>query len=354
MKYLPIIIVAILLLFLLYFIHFNNKITNTVRKAVLGKRFDDDHTLHYFSHNDYENMTQEKFDFLSNGIKLQGYLYQVKPVMHKGTIIFVHGIGVGHIQYTNDIHHYCAAGYDVYTFDGQGCLNSEGEGLEYFSNYVRNLDDFISYLKIKDELKGIKFILVGHSLGGYAVNVISEFHNEDILRIVSFSGFNNVQQLMKDKFIPSLHSIGKVMAKKFAALDKKNAPQYSLSSVDVIAKNKPEILFIAGEEDTVVFRSTSFDVFKEKLNNLDNTHFMLVKGRHHNPYVTKKSAEYFKETRRIFEDLTKEYKAIPDEKLKEYYNSLDYKLMVELDDNVMNVVDKFIEGEPIQKEIIVD
>ncbi len=348
------IIILVLLLIVLFTLHFFKRTTNTIRTAVLGKRFDDDHTLHYFSHNDYENMTQEKFSFLSNGNKLQGYLYQVTPLKRKGNIIFVHGIGAGHIQYTNDIHHYCEQGYDVYTFDGQGCLNSEGTGLEYFSNYVKNLDDFINYLKTKEELKEAKFTLVGHSLGGYAVNIISELHNDDIIRIVSFSGFNNVLQLMKDKFIPSLHGTGKILAKNFARIDKKNSPIHSLSTVDVITKNKPEILFIVGEEDTVVLRSTSFDVFKEKLNYLDNTHFMLVKARHHNPYVTKESAKYFTETRRQFEELTKEYKAIPDDKLKEYYDSLDYKLLVELDKNVMDVVDKFINGESIQKEIVVD
>ncbi len=348
------IILLVLLMFALGTLYFFRKTTNTIRKAVLGKRFDDDHTLHYFSHEDYENMTQEKFTFLSNDINLQGYLYQVTPLKHKGNIIFVHGIGVGHIQYTNDIHHYCEQGYDVYTFDGQGCLNSDGTGLEYFSNYVKNLDDFINYLKTKESLKGTKFTLVGHSLGGYAVNVIPQLHNDDIIRIVSFSGFNNVLQLMEDKFIPSLKGVGKILAKNFAKIDKKNAPAYSLSTVDVIEKNKPEILFIAGEEDTVVLRSTSFDVFKEKLNYLENTYFMLVKARHHNPYVTKESAEYFKKTRILFEELTKAYKIIPDDKLKEYYESLDYKLLVELDKNVMDVVDKFINGEPIQKEIVVE
>ncbi len=330
-----------------------NNIATKIRKMVLGTRFDDNHTLHYFSCDDYENMVQEKFEFVSNGLKLQGYLYQVNPKLHKGNLIFVHGMGVGHIQYTNDIHHYCKLGYDVYTFDGQGCLASEGT-MDFFSNYIRNLDDFFNYLKTKEELKNEKFVLVGHSLGGYAVNVISKFHSQDISYIVSFSGFNNVKQLMEDKLVPSLKFIGKFIAKDLAKQDKKNAPEYHLSTDKVILETSPNILFIHGEKDKVVKKETTYDVFKNKLYNLKTTHFMLVKDRFHNPYVSKESANYFKKTRDDFNKLASEYKTIPEDKLHEYYESLDYKLMVELDEKVMNVIDKFILGETIDKEIIID
>lgn len=330
-----------------------NRMAHKIRMAVLGTRFDDNHTLHYFSHEDYENMTQEKFNFVSNGFNLQGYLYQVTPLKHKGVVVFVHGMGVGHIQYTNDIHHFCELGYDVYTFDGQGCLASEGT-LDYFSNYIRNLDDFLNCLKTREELKDKKFILVGHSMGGYAVNVISKFHREDILRIVSYSGLNSVQQLMEDKLIPSLKFIGKMIAKDLAKQDKQNDAEHSLVTVEVIKEYKPEILFIHGDIDKVVSMNTTFNVFKKELFDIESTHFMLVKDRSHNPYVTKESAAYFKKTRDDFDKLAKMYKRIPDDKLHEYYESLDYKFLVELDDKVMEIVDKFIAGETISKEIVIE
>lgn len=329
-------------------------IANKIRILAFGKRFDDDHTLHYFSYTDYEHMTCEKFNFFSNKIKLQGYLYGVTPLEHKGTIIFVHGMGAGHIQYMHDIHFYCSHGYDVYTFDGQGCLNSEGDGLNYFSSYVRNCHDFIYFLKQKEELKNTKFILIGHSLGGHTVNVMAKFFKDDIDSIVSFSGFNNIRDLMEDK-ITLGNFLRKTLAKEMAKLDKQNEKEYSLSTCDVIKEYQPRILFIAGDEDNVVLCTHHFGKFKKELSYLNNTYFMLVKERHHNPYNTKESARYFHKTREDFNALYDQYKGkIPSDKLKEYYDSLDYKLMVELDEVVMNCILDFISHKDLPKYLEID
>lgn len=354
MWYWYIIIVLLVLLLVVMFFHSINRMATKIRMSFLEKRFDDDNTLHYFSHTDYTNMTQKKFDFMSNEVELKGFLYSLESSEHKGILVFVHGMGVGHIQYMNDINYYCRLGYDVYTFDGQGCNESEGQGIGYFSNFVRNLDDFLNYIESLEDVKDKKIILVGHSMGGYAVNVIAKFHLERISHIVSFSGFNSVYQLMEDKLVPSLKFIGKCIAKELAKQDKKNAVPYSLRSIDVVKEFKPKILFIHGDEDSVVLRNRTYDLFIKELSDIDSCHFMLVKGRNHNPYVTKESAAYFKYTHEKFAELVKKYGNIPQEELDAYYNSLDYKLLVELDYTVMDNVARFLNNDFKEKEIVVE
>ncbi len=356
MKYLPIIIIVLVLILFFFLIKNSlNNVATKIRLAFLGRREDDNNTLHYFKHTDYENMIQETFTFVSNDLELQGYLYQVTPLKHKGVVIFVHGMGVGHIQYTNDIHHYCEKGYDVYTFDGQGCYNSKGDGLFYFSNYIKNLDDFITYLKTKEELQNTKFILVGHSLGGYAVNIISKIHQNDIKKIVSMSSFINPKQLINDKLKNALPKFSNIIAKNYYKQEKNHFKNYDLDTLSAMKNNNIDILFIHGDIDQVVNIETTYNVLKNQFKDKDNMYFMLVKGRNHNPYVIKESASYYKETSHKLEEINTNYKDEElKEKLKEYYESLDYNLLVKLDDKVMNVIDNFIDDKEISKESIID
>lgn len=321
-----------------------------IRKTGFG-RYDDNHTLHYFTHHDFEGMTQKKFSFSSNNLTLQGYLYQMDGVERKGIIVFAHGLGAGHIQYTTEIHHFAQLGYLVYTFDAQGCLNSEGKGLKYITNYPKNLDDFLTYLE-ENELDGETYSLVGHSLGAYGVNLMSQFHH-DIDRIVSMSGFDSIEKFMGD-MLSSAKSMGKLIAKILCHQEKRKNKKYYLSSSEVLANRKPEILLISGNLDSIVKPVKHFEYYKQILKEDENAHFMLVEGRAHRPLLTIEASDYDTKRNMDLLELRKRYKnKVPSHELKQYYENLDYHLLVELDDQIMRHIDRFLDHQEIEKDITI-
>ncbi|MCH5171753.1 MAG: alpha/beta fold hydrolase [Erysipelotrichales bacterium] len=341
------IVIILVLLIIVIIIGLILLIPNLIRKFGFG-RYDDDNTLHYFSHNDFEGMKQEEFTFKSNGLNLQGYLYQIENIKNKGIIVFAHGLGAGHIQYITEIHHFVKLGYLVYTFDAQGCLNSEGKGIEYISNYPKNLDDFLTYLE-ETKLNGGKYSLVGHSLGAYGVNLMPQFHN-NIKRIVSLSGFDSTEKFMND-MLSSTKGLGNVITKLFCNQEKKRNKMYYLSSSEVLSKQKPNILLVSGTLDPLVKPESNFEHFKKVSKDNENAHFMLVEGRAHRPLLTLKASDYDTKMNIDLNNLKK--KKVSKSELKQYYDSLDYNILVELDLKVMKVIDDFLDGKEIENNIVI-
>ena len=336
------------------FIGFVFKTSTLIRNTILGGRFDDDNTLHYFTKDDFEGLNMESFTFKSNDYNLMGYLYSTDSE-EKGIIVFAHGIGAGHIQYTTEINYYAQKGYRVYAFDAQGCLASEGNGIDYFSNYVKNLDDFLTYLESLEALKDKKYILIGHSLGGYGVNLMIRYHKEQILKIISLSGFYDVKTLLNGVLgMTNILGISTMMTKIMVNQDKKHLGTHSLSIEDVINEIEVPMLFVSGSEDTLVRTSINYERIKLLCENKDNFKFLLVGKREHRPLLTVEAAEYDEKRTIDFNNLKVQYKnKIPDAILKSYYDNLDYNLLVQLDDEVMHVLDQFLEDKPLDRETLI-
>lgn len=347
-------LIVIIVVVVAMFIGFMFRTATLIRKTVLGGRFDDDHTLHYFSKDDFTNLNEETFDFSSNGFDLKGYLYSVDKE-EKGIIVFAHGIGAGHIQYTTEINFFAQQGYKVYAFDAQGCLNSQGDGIDYFSNYVKNLDDFLTYIESLEALKEKKYILIGHSLGGYGVNLMVRFHKERILKIISISSFYDVKTLLSSVLgFSTFLRINKTIANILVKDDKKHLPSHSLSFSEVVDEIEVPMLFISGDQDTLVRVSNNYERYKSLCENKDNFKFLLVEKRAHRPLLSYEAASYDEKRTEELENLKGQYKnKIPDAILKSYYDNLDYNLLVQLDEKVLDVIDKFLNDEALDKETII-
>lgn len=342
------IIVILLLFFAFMFYRMFYNSAKRIREEFVGKRFDDNHTLKYFTHHDYPNMEQKQFDFSSNSYKLKGYIYKDVTKEIKGKVIFIAGRGVGHIQYTNDIHFYCEQGYEVYTFDGQGCLNSEGDGVHFFTNYVKNTESFFAYLST---LNNDKYIVVAHSMGAFCANLMLKFHPEMIKCLVSMSSFNSIKQIYQDIIHHALNGkLGKIVAYFMYIQDRNNFKQYDLDSIEVIKQSSIPVLLVSGDKDIMVDPNYSYFKYKKELQNQDNVYFLTSINREHNPYLSIEGTEYNKKTRDMYHELSKRFNhSIPEEELQNYYLSLDYKLMVQLDYKVMDVILSFINSDKIEK-----
>lgn len=344
------VILAIIALVIYLYISSIKKASKAILKAYLGIRYDDDDTLYYFKHTDFENLTQETFTFKSNDLELMGYKYSNETVQKNGKlIVFFHGLGVGHIQYTSEIDYYTKKGYIVYTYDAQGCLNSKGEGLNYFTNFVKNGDDFIRHIEVLRDYKANKVIFMGHSLGAHTALVLASLHEDKVDKVVSFAPFENIEILLRDQISGSLNKLSYKLARQMAILEKKNAEKYYLSARAAM-NNDIDTMVLYGDKDHILSYENNFVYFVNNLKENKHKYFVTCKERTHRPNLSLEASKY--DTYRI-EEFNKIKATATPEEFKEYYKGLDYNLLVEMDDKVMSLVDDFLDGKVLEENEIV-
>ena len=152
---------------------------------------------------DYEGM------FL--GSKDTKIFYSVDKVESpKAAVVFVHGIceHLGRYEYIKD--KLIVNGYNVYRYDARGHGKSEGKKgyLENFCDYLDDLDILVEM--IKTENKGLKLILVGHSMGGLvATAYTSKYPNKVDLLVISGGANRCPKSANALKFLP-FNLIGKL------------------------------------------------------------------------------------------------------------------------------------------------
>ena len=122
---------------------------------------------------DYESM------FL--GSKDTKIFYSVNKVEEpKAAVVFVHGIceHLGRYDYITE--KFNNQGYNVYRYDARGHGKSEGKRghLDCFDDYLDDLDIFVEM--IKKENKGLKLIMIGHSMGGLVATAYTSRYPEKV------------------------------------------------------------------------------------------------------------------------------------------------------------------------------
>ena len=128
----------------------------------------------------------------------------------KAAVILVHGIceHLGRYDYIKDKLN--EDGYNVYRYDARGHGRSEGQRgyLEEFDDYLDDLDLLIGI--VKRENKGLKTILIGHSMGGLVATAYT-CKCPDKVDLLALSGACNVCPKMASalKFLP-YNLLGKI------------------------------------------------------------------------------------------------------------------------------------------------
>lgn len=332
------IVSAVLIMFISLFV-----ISIVLRKSILGHRYDDNGTLHYFSVDDFENLKNKNIQFKSEKYNLFGSFYYTDNLTPSGIIILTHGIGAGHIQYMTEIDYFVKHGFLVFAYDTRGCLNSEGKGISFFQKALIDLNNAISFVKKYESLQKYKLFLFGHSMGAYCVNNISYFR-KDIDGIVSLSGFNSSVGLYKDFISAALPKFGKVFA-FFLKLEEifRLGKMTKINTIDSLKNTSIPTLLISGDKDNVVNAQKNFMTFKSELSSNSQIEFYLVNNRYHRPNLTIEAAEYEQEVNREIFQMNQKYKNnIPTEEKIKMYSSFDYHKLVEMDEAVMQKIISFI------------
>ena len=314
----------------------------------LGKRFDDDGTLHYFSCEDYADigLTKREGNVISDGNELKYYIYENQSVSKKEYILFCHGLGAGHVQYMEEIAFFVKNGYQVFTYDVRGCLNSKGDGIGSFSSALMDMHNVLLFIESLSEFNDRPILLYGHSMGGFCVNNIPVFNHKNIIGGVSVASFNTVKNVFHDLVV----KIGGKKSAVIAKLMTKEESNYykqlgSLSSVESLKLVKYPMLMISGDKDQFIFYEKNHKVYESEFKDNPLFTFMTVEGRYHRANISLDATEYCNYVDKKIDEynaLNKKEKS--KEKQKALYDSFDYRKMVEFDYEVMNKIIDFYQN----------
>ena len=319
--------------------------------TVFGKRCEGNPNLKYFTADDFEELESKKMEFKSNkGQILRGFIYTNKNIKeYKGIVVFVHGMGAGHLSYTTEINTLAKAGFMVISYDNTGTCTSEGKNLKGFFQSVIDLKYALRYINEDENLNKYKIVLIGHSWGAYAVCQELQY-DPKVKAVVAMSGFNNSSQIICDS-IKDMTKKNFIFLKPFITI--LNFITFGKASiqntVDILKKTEIPVLILQGDSDTSVVMSNS--LVSKDLDGNDNIKTIIYKDKNHNVYQTLESEKYVTDTFSEIRNIGKKYKGkIPKEECERLYGNIDYKKITEEDKEVMDTIIKFLE-EKIEERV---
>lgn len=264
----PIIIAAVILTLFIFAI-----ICDVI---AFGKRCDKNPKLKYFSAQDF-NLTARE---IQTG-RLKGFAYSAENCERQNEIIiFLHGMGPGHIAHATEIAYFCKLGYTVLAMDSLGCNLSSGKSIKGMYEGVNSAVQ--TYDFAKRNYPDCKIYFVGHSWGGYSALCASALRKVE--KVVAISA-----PVTPVKTVYG--AAKKIIGKPFAAIlcpfwylinFFKFGAKGNANSVKAIAKSGAQTLLVHGDIDEVVpaFNAAYYG------GNGENVSKLLVEGRAHNPYNT--------------------------------------------------------------------
>lgn len=335
-KILAIVFTVALVLFLLAYL-----ITSKIYSFAFGKRLDST-PLHFFTKDDYEGLEATPIEFKStNDNTLRGNIYYYDYPTYKGVLIFAHGLGVGHLQYTHEINHFAKLGFKVVTYDNTGCAKSDGEATGGLPQGIMDLKSCLDFIKTRDDLKNYNKVLCGHSWGGYStINVLPFVKEEDNVKCAVAMGAPFCSTDALYEMVVRTSSLLKFTGPFISMIEKNRYGQISkmntlasLSNVDI------DIMLIHGTKDHIINYEENFKFVEDNLKK-DNVTYVTVENKRHRPNISDGATAYDE----LIGKETKELHArkAEREEIKKYYDNIDYHKLVEFDEKVMNQIDEYI------------
>lgn len=331
------IIIFVILLMLL--------VSKLILNMVFGKRCEGNPKLKYFTADYFEGLNANPIEFKSNkGQTLRGNIYTNKETKeYKGLIVFVHGMGGGHLSYTTEINTFAKAGFIVIGYDNTGTCSSEGKNLKGFFQSVNDLKYALKFIENDKDLNKYPVSLVGHSWGAYTATQVLQF-NHNIKSVVAMSGFNSSAKIICDSAKNETKMNFDFLKPFITIINFLTFGKRGIRSTSAVLKNtEVPVLLLHGDADTSVSIQNSPVVNKKLLLEKPNIKAVVYEKRVHNVYQTKQSEEYLNNTFGELSKLSKKYKGkIPEEEANKIYNNIDYKKMTEEAPEVMDTIIKFI------------
>ena len=284
----------------------------------------------YYSSNDFNGFKEEAYSFNnSKGIEIHYFYYYYDNYKEDKLILFLPGIGPGHVSYFAEIETLARRGYKVLTLDYTGCGESKGDYLGSLNMPTLDVMDLLDHLKIDKPI-----VVVGHSLGAYtSLNIINI--RKDIDRAVVISPFIDMKSLL------NVFTRSNFITKHLLKYENKINPKYyPIDNIEYLKNTKDKLFIIQSDDDGVIPYSISLKVV-ESLNN-PNLKLLRMSGRKHNPTYLDSSVKYMNEVFGSFELLIKNKVIKTKEDRIDYFKNVSIKKLTEQDEKLYDEIIAFI------------
>ena len=145
-----------------------------------------------------------KVFFRSGRNRLAGYLWNEEGT--RGLLVFAHGMGTGIEYYLPEIHHFSAQGYKVFAFEYSGYPESSG----HFYGFPQAVIDLKNALDFVDD-GSLPVILLGHSMGAYAVCAVGQYTDKPVEAIVAYAPFFSSDEAVIAEATGNMPKCGKLL-----------------------------------------------------------------------------------------------------------------------------------------------
>jgi len=257
-----------------------------VHGIVMGKytykKFDAEKNLLY--EDVAKDYPRKQVKIISGKNKISAYIYGEKN--SKGLIVVAPGHGDANDIKLYEICYFVDSGYRVICFDYTGCYTSEGRAFGGYTQAVYDLDSVLSFCDENPDFAGKPVYLFGHSLGGYAVTTVLNYHHR-VDAVVSASGFDNASDQWEcsiKRFTGPAYFLIRPLNLAFIRL--KYGKDYKLSATEGINSTDIPVLVISAEFD--VFYGGNKSPIYEKRNEItnDKCSFILMDKENHNEHYS--------------------------------------------------------------------
>ncbi len=223
-----------------------------------------------------ERLSRSEFFFKSDKNKLKGYYYPSKA--EKGLVVLVHGFKSGADNLLPVTEYLVNSGFNVFTYDGTGSFDSEGESRVGMCQALIDLDYALKYIKKTSPYKGQPIFLLGHSQGGYAVTSALSLHG-DVKAVGAIAPMNDGGKILEEKGVQYAGQFAKIGKPAIDAYQKLLFGKYlEYNGVKGINSTSIPVFIAQGQDDDVIlYDKQSVYAHREEITN-PNVEYHLEKG----------------------------------------------------------------------------
>jgi uncharacterized protein len=222
---------------------------------------------------------REEVNLTSGENKLQGFIYGGSN--NNGLIVISNGIGGTSDDYLPMVLHFVDKGWRVLCFNNTGVGGSEGKSICGLTQSVIDLDAALTYVIHSGRFSGLPVMLVGHSLGGFAVCTVLNL-NQNVNAVVSFAGFNSSKEIFEEKGKAVVGNFFYLLTLQPWAIDKQLfGDKVKLTAVDGINKaGIPVMIVHSSDDESISAKTSSIYAHRSEINNPNvEIIFLTVKTR---------------------------------------------------------------------------
>ena len=240
-------------------------------------------------------------------------------------------------------------GWRVFAYDNTGSCGSEGKTTRGISQPLLDLRAALNYAGQNDALRGLPWVLFGHSWGGYAVTAVLN-DGYDIKGAVSIAGYSTPKEALYD-FAEGRTGIFGVIGFPFfwGYHNLLFGGQANVSAIDGINRSGIPVMLVHGTADkTLRYNKSGIISHRALITNPQavyitrdsegqNGHSDLVYSKRAVAYANSKTEEWLLLEKQY-------YNKIPADVARDFYAGVDRARTSELDANLFNAIQFFYES----------